>query len=65
MRATTMAYLRYHWDDAYVFAVIDGKYTARAKFGESDLLEADTPDKLLSMVRRHYPGNTGAGSCST
>ncbi len=64
MSGTTMAFLRFHWDDAYVFAVTDGRYTARAKFGEKDLLEADTPEKLLSMVRRHYPGNTCSG-CST
>jgi hypothetical protein len=64
MSVTTMDYLRHHWDDAYVFAVIDGRYTARAKFGEMDLLEADSPEKLLSMVRRHYPDNTGPG-CST
>jgi hypothetical protein len=65
MSATTMAYLRFHWDDAYIFAVTGGKYTARAKFGQADLLEAHTPDELLAMVRRHFPGDTGAGSCST
>jgi len=60
-----MAYLRYHWDGAYLFAIADGKYTARADFGQHDLLEADTPGELLSMLRRHYPGSTSADLCST
>ena len=65
MSKVTVAYLRFHWDGVYTFAVAGGKYTARAAFGEHDLLEADSPGELLSLVRRHYPGSTSADLCST
>jgi hypothetical protein len=64
-RKTAMARLRHEWDSAYMLAIIDDKYTARARFGERDLLEADTPGELLCVIRRHYPGSTSADLCST
>jgi hypothetical protein len=54
--STTMAYLHDNWGEVYTFAVTNGKHTARARFSAHDLLEADTPEELLLLVRRHYPG---------
>jgi len=65
MSRKAMAYLECHWGDVYTFAFEGGKHTARAKFGQHDLLEADSPEALLSLVRRHYPGSTSADLCST
>lgn len=59
-----LAYLRFHWGQSYTFAARNGKYKARAKFGTHDVLEADSPDELLGMIHRHYPG-TSADLCGT
>lgn len=56
MPKTTLAYMRYHWEDAYTFEFANGKYSATAKFGAHELLTADDPDNLLIKIRRHYPG---------
>jgi hypothetical protein len=34
--STTMAYLHDNWGEVYTFAVTNGKYTARPRFGEHD-----------------------------
>jgi hypothetical protein len=59
MSTVTTAYLRFHWEGPYRFAKANGKYTATATFGSHDVLEADSPAELLTMVRRHYPGLSG------
>lgn len=64
MSGVTMAWLRYHWDEVYTFAITNGTYTGRASFGNHYLLEDDSPEELLIKVRRHYPG-TRADLCST
>jgi hypothetical protein len=50
----TIAYLRYHWADRYVFSQEDGQWVATAKFAAKDRLAADTPQLLLDLVREHY-----------
>jgi hypothetical protein len=49
-----LAHLKYHWDDAYNFAVSNGAYTATAKFGHCEVLCADDPEELLRMISRRY-----------
>jgi hypothetical protein len=49
-----MAQLNFHWGDAYAFAIVNGRYTATARFGQRDVLSASDPDNLLVKVRRHY-----------
>ncbi len=49
-----LAHLRFHWDDAYVFAFSPGRYSATAKFGRRDVLSSGDPEELLRMIRRHY-----------
>jgi hypothetical protein len=56
MKAVTMDYLRIHYGRTYEFSAQDGKCFARALFGSGDVLEADSPAELLTLVRRHYPG---------
>jgi hypothetical protein len=65
MSKTVMTRMRDDWESVYALAIIDGKYTARARFGKHDLLKADTPEELLSMIRRHDPGSTSADLCNT
>jgi hypothetical protein len=65
MSAITIAYVRYHWDEVYAITVTNRTYSARANFGEHDLLEAKTPEALLSLIRHYYPGSTSADLCST
>lgn len=56
MPGITMQYLRQHWDEVYTFAKQNGRYIAREKFGKHEELTADTPEQLLTMIRRHYRG---------
>jgi hypothetical protein len=49
-----LAHMRFHWDDAYLFAFSGGLYSATAKFGRRDVLSSGDPEELLRMVRRHY-----------
>jgi hypothetical protein len=49
-----LAQMRFHSGDAYRFAVVGGRYTATAKFGRRELLDADDPEQLLTKGRRHY-----------
>jgi hypothetical protein len=56
MSTVTMDYLRFHWEGPYTLTKTNGKYTATATFGSHDVLVADTPVELLTMLRRHYPG---------
>jgi hypothetical protein len=60
----TMAYVKFHWDSVYTLTSEKGKYTARAKFGRRDLLEAGTPAELLARIHQHYPG-PASDMCST
>jgi hypothetical protein len=56
MPGLTMEYFRTHWGDVYAFAEQNGQYTAREKFGHHEELAADTPEQLLTKIRRHYRG---------
>jgi hypothetical protein len=60
-----LAQLRYHWGDVYVFGVANGCYTATAKFGQLDMLEARDLAELLRKVRRHYRSDMLHERCST
>ncbi len=54
-----LAYLRWAWRGAYVI-VRPGKtenvWRALATWGNGDELVSDSPDGLLYLIRRHYPG---------
>jgi hypothetical protein len=58
METVTVEYLRFHYGNVYAFTSEDGTYTAVAQFGGRDVLEADSPAELLTLVRRHYPGRS-------
>lgn len=60
-----MAQLRRHWGDVYRFSVVDGRYTATAKFGRRDVLDANDPEELLGKIRRHYRPGLLEERCST
>jgi hypothetical protein len=60
-----MAQLRFHWGDAYRFTALKGHYTATAKFGSQDVLQADDPEQLLAQIRRHYRRDPPEERCST
>ena len=60
-----MKYLRWHWEQDYEITEDNGRFTARARFGSRDVLEADSPVELLTLVRRHYPRHRGTEQCST
>jgi hypothetical protein len=64
-RSEALAQLRYHWGDVYTFALVGGRYTATAKFGKGDVLDADDGDELLRQVRRHYGRDMLQERCST
>jgi hypothetical protein len=64
-RRESLAQLRYHWGDAYVIAVIDGHYTATARFGQREVLDGLDPDELLRKIRRHYRRDPLQERCST
>ena len=50
-----MAELRLQWGDIYNFvAASHGPYTAMARFGQHDVLEAADPEELLRKIRGHY-----------
>lgn len=55
-RREALAHLRYHWGQEYTFRLADGIYTATARYGspQRDTLAADTPEDLLTQIRRHY-----------
>ena len=57
--ADDLAYIRFAWRGAYVVNPPLGpgrRWQAKATFGTRDVLEADSADSLLGMIRRHYPG---------
>ena len=61
-----MRYLQWHWGDVYQFTwEPDGTCTAQARFGSNDTLTANTPNELLTLVRRHYPRHKISDQCST
>lgn len=64
-RQEALAQMRYHWGDSYRFAVVDGRYTATAKFGQRDVLAANSPDALLAKIRQHYRPDLLEERCST
>jgi hypothetical protein len=65
-RREALAHLRFHWGQEYKFRLAGGTYTATARFGKADVLEADDPEELLARVRRHYSrGNRPEERCST
>jgi hypothetical protein len=52
-----LIFLNLHWGRKYVFTAPDAgstTWTARAKFGEQDELQAESAGKLLLAVRAHY-----------
>jgi hypothetical protein len=54
-----LIHLNMHWGRLYVFAAPDteGTWTAAAKFGGHDQLQADSATEMLLAVRRHYSAN--------
>jgi hypothetical protein len=63
LRGTTaqrLIHLNTHWGRQYDFAAptrAHAKWTAKAKFGSFDELEAETSAELLELVRAHYQAN--------
>jgi hypothetical protein len=58
-----LEYLKFHWSDAYdIRKVPSGEYIAVAKFGKQEKLTAYDPDRLLNLIRRHYPGHRESSS---
>jgi hypothetical protein len=61
-----LVFLNLHWGRMYVFAAPAGPgvpWTAQAKFGDQDELQAPSATELLPLVRKHYaakrfPGNS-------
>jgi hypothetical protein len=51
-----LVYLNVHWGRRYAFALpqAEGVWTATARYGDGDRLEAESPAVLLEVVRRHY-----------
>jgi hypothetical protein len=52
-----LVYLNTHWHSRYSFTQPEtpgGNWTATAKFGDHDRLQAPTPAALLETVRAHY-----------
>ena len=61
-----LIYLQTHWGRRYEFAspqVPGGQWTATARFGDPDRIQARTSAELLEEVRTHYhaskPDDTG------
>lgn len=57
-KAKAIRYLHLNWGEVYRITVGDARCTAQARFGSHDVLIADGPVELLSLMRRHYPGST-------
>jgi hypothetical protein len=54
-----LVFLNAHWGRKYTFTLPgepDSPWTATAKFGDHDELEAGTAGELLAEVRTHYQG---------
>jgi hypothetical protein len=52
-----LVFLNTHWGGKYWFSAprqSGGRWTATAKFGPYDRLQAETAKDLLERVRRHY-----------
>jgi hypothetical protein len=52
-----LVFLNLHWGRMYEFAAPDragASWTAQAKFGDQDELEALSATEMLSTVRAHY-----------
>jgi hypothetical protein len=52
-----LVFLNTHWGSRYSFArheTPSGNWTATAKFGDQDRLQAVSPAALLQTVRTHY-----------
>jgi hypothetical protein len=62
-----LVFLNLHWGRMYVFAVPEGPgalWTAKAKFGNQDEMQAPSATELLSVVRNHYAAKRFPGSSS-
>ena len=53
-RAEPLAFLRFHWGEAYKFGYKDGQYTATSRNSDHATLTARDAGELLTQVRRHY-----------
>ena len=51
---TDLAGLRWNWENAYTFAVIDGIWTAKPADHLAVVLTADSADELRLLVRADY-----------
>jgi hypothetical protein len=52
-----LGFLNTHWGRAYRLTapgLSDGNWTATAKFGDYDTLQAPSASNLLELVRAHY-----------
>lgn len=55
-----LIYLNTHWGRQYEFApppTRGGEWTATARFGSCDRLQAETASELLDEARAHYQAN--------
>lgn len=59
-----LIFLNTHWGRRYAFAVPQApgrQWTATAKFGGHDRIQARTAAELLETVRAHYQGHKPSG----
>jgi hypothetical protein len=58
-----LVFLDTHWGSKYLFALPErpgANWTATAKFGAHDRLQALSPAALLDTIRAHYQSHQGA-----
>jgi hypothetical protein len=60
-----LIFLNLHWGRMYAFTAPNGAdtpWTAQAKFGDQDELQAESATEMLHAVRAHYTASKFAGS---
>jgi hypothetical protein len=62
-----LVFLNMHWGRVYAFSAPEGPgapWTAQAKFGDRDEMQASSATELLSSVRKHYEAKKFPGATS-
>ncbi len=54
LEPVTLAYVGYHWGDAYLLARRGGRYEATRKDDRAATLSAGTAEELLEQIRADY-----------
>jgi hypothetical protein len=53
---SALADLGYHWGSVYAIRLRNGVWTAHSYERPADVLTAETPDELRSLIQRDYRG---------